>query len=329
MGLFDFLSKSKTPTSGRRYAFDELQEAAKVNRDYYVMTALSACIATFGLYLNSVAVIIGAMLIAPLMSPILACGLAIAHGDVGFLKRAVQTTVVGTGVALACAAVLTALVPRMPLGGEILARIHPNVFDMAVALISGAAGAYAFSSRALSPMLPGVAIAAALIPPLATAGIGFSTGRRDIFFGASLLFATNFVAIAVGAALTFLGLGFFPKQREKTRGYRLRTFVVAAILLAALLAPLVYFTVSNLTAARRQENLNAAVSLYLPASEGYAVREASARPVDGRTVVTIIVMGEREPLPDRINLIKHELRTVFHNDIIMELLFVPYKKMGN
>lgn len=326
MGLFDTFRKRKEKSTASRLAFTELKDASQVNRDYYVMTALSAAIATLGLFLNSAAVIIGAMLIAPLMSPILACGLAVARGDLDFLKRAAQTSLVGIIVAAAVAATLGALVPRMPLGTEVLARTHPTVFDLGVALASGVAGAYAFSSRSLSAMLPGVAIAAALIPPLATLGIGFSFGRRDVLFGAALLFLANFVAIAVGAALTFLALGFIPEGTGPDHRHRKRSFIVAAVLMALILIPLVYFTVQNISTAQRQADVGEVVGRYLPARDGYSVREATAITDNGRVVVSVIVMGEAEPDPERLRLLKSDLRASFHRDVTLDFNFIPYKK---
>ena len=155
-----------------------LDESSLLGRNYVIMVVLSSIIATFGLVQDSPAVIIGAMLIAPLMSPIIAFSLALVLGDLGRAGRALLTLVVGVALAIGISVVFGQAVSTgrfnflEQLPAEILGRTHPTLFDLAIALAGGAAAAYALARPELSATLPGVAIATALMPPVCTVGIG-------------------------------------------------------------------------------------------------------------------------------------------------------------
>jgi uncharacterized hydrophobic protein (TIGR00271 family) len=211
-----------------------IREGAQPKVDFFVMMGLSAAIATLGLLQNSPAVIIGAMLVAPLMAAIFGLSLGIVRGDVRLLKRAASATLRGMLLAIAVGVVMTLVVPSRPLQSEITSRAQPNLLDLGVALASGAAGAYALCRKEVSAALPGVAIAAALVPPLATIGIGLAQLQGNIAGGASLLFATNLVAISAAGGLVFLWLGFrpIPGQQARARVFQRGILSTVALLLA-------------------------------------------------------------------------------------------------
>lgn len=193
-----------------------LDDAGGLDSDFIILTLLSCVIATFGLIMNSAAVIIGAMLVAPLMSPILRLALALVCADVDRVLSGLWTLVVGALIAILLSAILGMLVSVGPLSfldelpSEVVGRTRPNLFDLIVALAGGTSAAYAMSQPNLSATLPGVAIATALMPPLCTGGIGLSQSDLLVSSGALLLFFTNFVAIVFAGALTFRLVGFQP-----------------------------------------------------------------------------------------------------------------------
>ncbi len=193
-----------------------IRASASPSIDFFTMIGLSSAIAGFGLLQNSPAVIIGAMLVAPLMSAIIGMGLGVVEGDLTLIRRSGSASLRGALLAIAVGAVLGLLRPNMdPVASEILARTRPNLLDLGVALASGAAGAYALSRKEVSAAMAGVAIAAALVPPLVSSGIGIPLRRWDIFFGALLLYLTNFVAIAASGGIMMLLLGFGPTAEEE------------------------------------------------------------------------------------------------------------------
>jgi uncharacterized hydrophobic protein (TIGR00271 family) len=324
MGAFNWFKKRVKSSPESRLAYHDLREASQLDRGYFIMTAVSALIATFGLFLDSVAVIIGAMLIAPLMSPVLATGLAVAHGDPKFLRSALEAVAKGTVVAVVCAALMAVISPELAPGKEILSRTRPNLFDLAVAFASGIAGAYTFSSKHLSASLPGVAIAAALIPPLGVVGIGFGFGYHQMMWGALLLFGANLIAIAFGGAVTFIALGFYPKVKGEEGEWRLKSLIGTAILLGLVTIPMAYFTLSNITTTSRQKNVGGVIEQYLPAREGYHVGAVEWVYRDGRYQVTALVYGKDEPGSDRLDFIRGALEEKLGKKTTLHIRYVPY-----
>ncbi|MCJ7824926.1 MAG: DUF389 domain-containing protein [Anaerolineales bacterium] len=213
-------------------------QGAQPDTDYFVMMGLAAMIATYGLLQGSTAVIIGAMLVAPLFTPILASSLAVVRGDVRLLWIALESALKGIALAIGLAVLLTAISPLRSVTDEIAARINPNLFDLAVALVSGAAGAYAVAREDVATALPGVAIAAALVPPLGVIGIGIAMWDANIAWGASLLFITNLIAIAFAGAITLILLGFRPTPGAEQKA-RLRVgLITSLVMLIAIMVPL-------------------------------------------------------------------------------------------
>lgn len=176
---------------------------------YWLEIFFSAGIATLGLVENSPAVIIGAMLISPLMDPIMATGLALAVGDLYLAIRALLNLLASVLASVAFSAYLVWLLPFHSATTEILARTNPNLLDLGIALLSGLAGSVVVSrGDNSSAAIPGVAIAVALMPPLCTAGFGVGSGlNSEIMTGSALLFLTNLVAIVAAAFVVFLLAG--------------------------------------------------------------------------------------------------------------------------
>ena len=190
----------------------QIYDSAEISSlNYWLEIIFSAGIATFGLVLNSPAVIIGAMLISPLMGPIMATGLSLAVGDLYLAIKAVGNLVASISLAIALSAFFVWLLPFHSATNEILARTSPNLLDLGIALFSGLAGSVAVSRAGGTggvTTLPGVAIAVALMPPLCTMGFGLGSGANlRIMGGAGLLFLTNLVAIVASAFAVFLLIG--------------------------------------------------------------------------------------------------------------------------
>lgn len=199
------------------------------NVPYWVELVLASGIATLGLVLNSPAIVIGAMLISPLMTPIMGTGLALATGDFSLGVRAFLNCLLSILVGFLVSYSLVAVLPFKDATPEILARIHPTILDLAVALLSGFAGSIATlkSSKGLTAALPGTAIAVALLPPLCVIGLGFGVRSHvphwgEISKGAALLFAANLVAIVMTSMIVFLLVRMGRKTvRQKVEQWRL------------------------------------------------------------------------------------------------------------
>lgn len=161
-------------------------------------------IASLGLNVNSPAVIIGAMLISPLMGPIIGMGLAVGINDVELLKRSARNFGVATLISVLTATVYFLLTPLGDARSELLARTSPTLYDVLIATCGGAAGIIALCTKGKGNVIPGVAIATALMPPLCTAGYGLATGHWLYFLGAFYLFFINTVFISLA---TYVGYG--------------------------------------------------------------------------------------------------------------------------
>ena len=226
---------------------ERVQSASEWNFDFIALICLSTAIATLGLMQNSAAVVIGAMLVAPLMTPLIGCGLAVVQGNGRLLRGAIKSVALGFVIAMAIGFVMGTIVPHSGMTNEMLGRGKPNALDLAVALISGIAAAYATARPNLLGALPGVAIAAALVPPIATSGVALAHGDYLTSAGAAMLFVTNIVAIVLGAAAALFAVGMQAKHlhaREKrwTR-HAIMGLTVGAVILSV---PLMYLLYASL-----------------------------------------------------------------------------------
>jgi uncharacterized hydrophobic protein (TIGR00271 family) len=222
--------------------YQEIYENRQFNLNYFLMLVMACLIALLGLLENSPAVIIGAMLISPLMGPILSCGLALTSADWSLAKKALHNLGLSVLETIIIAALATWLMPLKAVTPEILARTNPNLMDLLIAIFSGLAGTLALCSRQSGlTIIPGVAIAVAVMPPLATVGYGISTHQWSIARGAFLLFFTNLMAIVISANVVFFFVGFRSRQQPEGPGrhilFRYRV-LLAWLMLIVLSVPL-------------------------------------------------------------------------------------------
>jgi uncharacterized hydrophobic protein (TIGR00271 family) len=215
----DYLSKSIplfAHASQEQYTtlFTNLREEGKLNSVFITLLILSTMIATFGLFINSASVVIGAMLLAPLMQPIVSLSMGVLRQDSALELNGAKTIFWGVFAVLLTASTIATFTPIERLTSEMLGRLSPTILDLFVAIISGVAAAYVKSNEKILSSLAGVAIAVALVPPIAVAGIGLGWGDWHMFIMAFLLFITNLVGIVLAAAFTFMVLGFSPLKEK-------------------------------------------------------------------------------------------------------------------
>lgn len=198
---------------------------------YAFLIVISAAISLLGLLMPSVAVLIGAMLLSPLMMPIIGLGFGIATLDTREIRRSATALIVGAGLAVGLSVLFVTLSPIQTITSEIAGRTRPTLFDLLVALLSAVAGAYALI-RGRGGAVVGVAIAIALMPPLVVVGFGIATLNWTVFAGSLLLFLTNAITIALTAALVARFYGFGSHLSPQHTGWQLILFVVALGLLS-------------------------------------------------------------------------------------------------
>ena len=198
-------------------------------------------IASLGLNVNSTAVIIGAMLISPLMGPIMGFGLAVGISDFELLKQSFKSYLLTTFISVVTSTLYFSLTPLNEVQSELLARTSPTIYDVLIALFGGLAGIIAVSTKEKGNVIPGAAIATALMPPLCTAGFGLATGNIFYFLGAFYLYFINSVFISFA---TYLGVRFMHFKRkdfvDKQREQMVRRYIIALVL--ATMCPAFYLT---------------------------------------------------------------------------------------
>lgn len=187
-------------THGRSLTLASVARDARLDRKFLLLIVLASAIATLGLLQSSTAVVIGAMLVSPLLGPIMGIGFGLATLESGLIKRSLVTLAAGMAVAILVAMLIIWISPIKDVTPELRARTQPTLLDLGVAVVGGIAGVYAIM-RKLSGVMVGVAIATALVPPLSTVGFGIATGRFDFAMDAALLFLTNTLAISFAATI--------------------------------------------------------------------------------------------------------------------------------
>ncbi len=250
---------------------------------------LAILVASLGLNVNSTAVIIGAMLISPLMGPIMGIGLAMGMNDVALLKKAASNYVIATVVALSASTVFFVLSPLNEAHSELLARTSPNIYDVLIAFIGGLAGIIAVSSKNKGNVIPGVAIATALMPPLCTAGYGLATMQMEFFLGAFYLYIINTVFISLSTLLIVRLLHFphkiFQNKKQEKLARRIIWFVVMATTL-----PSIYFGYDFIQQERFVKNAGSFINNEAHFEGDYLLNKK----IDSRNKKILLVFGGKE-----------------------------------
>lgn len=237
--LKEFLVEGNIPLIKRageeqfKNLFVSLRENASFSVTYGVLMILSVLLATTGLYANSSPVIIGAMILSPLMSPIVSLSMGTIRLEPTLLYKSAKTLFFGVVLALIFSSIYTLLIPLKQITPEMASRLHPQLLDLFVAIISGIAGAYANAKEEVAKSLAGVAIAVALVPPLSVTGIGIGLMNLEVISGSFLLFMTNLIGIVLSASLTFVVLGYSPIKKA------VKSIVLTSIMMAVVSIPLV------------------------------------------------------------------------------------------
>lgn len=270
---------------------DEVEGRARWTFDFAALMILATTIAAFGLLANSPAVVIGAMLVAPLMTPLIGGGLAVVQGNWPLWRRSQKAVLLGFFAALLIGLLIGWVARGLGFGltGELAARGEPTLLDLGIAFVSGIAASYCVARPKLSGALAGVAIAAALVPPIATVGICLSLGETETSRGAGLLFGTNVVAIVFGAAVNFYLAGI--RGKAATGVWARRLVIVLALACAAVSVPLTSVLVGKVTAPRLLEQSFGSVAR----EDGYRLLKLRRSRSDGKLLIELDLAGPAPP----------------------------------
>jgi len=196
--------------------FKKLREVAKIQRAYLTLLLISILMATIGLFQNSSPTIIGAMILAPLMGPIIALAMGAIRFDNALIKNSVKTILFSIALGLIISALIASSIPFSHLTEQMITRTHPTLLDLGVAILAGVAASYGYANSKVGESLAGVAIAVALVPPLCVSGIGIGWASWHIFYNAFLLFMANIVGIIIASGVMFYLMGYASRKYAST-----------------------------------------------------------------------------------------------------------------
>ena len=293
-------SVAAPPTDEALEAVDELLPEGDLFVSYLLrftaLILLSAGIASFGLLADSPAVVIGAMLVAPLMTPIVAAAAATVMARNTRLVRSLVVIAFGTLAAIVVGYVTalvagTQVIGPTDLPGEVRARTFPGLLDLGIAITAGAAAGFILPRRSTTGALPGVGIAVALVPPLATVGITWRIGANDEAANAILLYVTNLAAIVFAASLMLILAGFRPDERGRSL---IRRLVITLATVVVVAVPLTLHTRSTIEDTSLRRSVTSSIVAW---DDSVRLIEMTADAADGKATVELLVAGPNEPRP--------------------------------
>ncbi len=302
---------------------EELIADAQPGTNYFVMIILSSIIATLGLLLDSPAVVIGAMLVAPLMSPILGFSMGIVLGEVRLIRTSLESVLKGFIASVVVALLIGLLSPFKEMTPEILSRTQPTLLDLFIALASGMAGAYAISRKDVSAALPGVAIAAALAPPLSAVGVGVATGNAQVAGGALLLFATNIITISLAGVIIFTLLGIHPLNVEAETKRRVRRGIIGMTFLVFLITIPLGIIMNGIIKQVRDQKTIEQILIDSSLSDEYTIVEIERLETGGELTITASIRSTGPVEQDQIEALAAELEEELNRPLILEVIHLP------
>ncbi len=288
------------------------------------MLFLSSVVCTLGLLANSVAVVIGAMIITPLLNPVIGIAFSIIIHNRRLFKRASLTLALGVLLAVINSALLCYLIGLQTLGPEILIRSQPTLLDLVVAVAAGSAGAFANARLRVSSALPGVAVAVALLPPISVIGIGIALGSTELLLGALLLFATNLTGIVFGGGLTFLVSGYGSLDRAK------QSLVIATLLLSILGLPLGFSFRHLLIRGKTEQNIQYILRQTYRADSTIDIRRIEVDSITSeRVIVFVELVAPNQAIQDADRQrVERELEAELGTSVSLRMRILPSYELG-
>lgn len=307
--------------------YQTLYNGASPTIEYYILTVLSCLIATAGLIQSSTAAIIGAMVVAPLMTPILAFSLGVIWGDISLIRTSVFSLFKGIIISLTISSGLAFVIPMEGYSPEIMARTSPSIFDIVVAFASGLVGAYGNANKRISNTLVGIAIAVALMPPLCTIGIGIGTLNKTVASGAALLFLINLVSISLAGAIVYWAMHIHPNTVDEgiVRKRAIYQILISLFILTAISIPIAIYMKNGFLSSRATRTAGEIIQSELP---GISILELKREPDGTKYRFTATISGEEEPSPEKAANISLNASKADFKISEVKLMFIKTSRIG-
>ena len=310
----------------------DIEANALPSRMYFIMNALSAIIASYGLVVNSAAVVIGAMLVAMMLGPISGAALAIIDYRMPFLRKSLLTVLAGAAMVVVIGFIVGFMHQDSPLTNEILSRTQPTSMDLMIALAGGTAGAYAMISPQLSVAVVGVAVATALVPPLAASGILFAHGEGSLGLGALLLALTNIIAIQFTNALVLWSAGFRRLVEDDYKSSPIIAFFrrnAVPLLLLAVIGTYLTYNFNTITKKQKFENeVKESLNTYF-IDKGNTLTTTQFVPRTDYQTVRAVIRGETRPSSDDARYLEQQINQIIEQDypkyqtVRLQIRYIP------
>ncbi|MEJ6951337.1 TIGR00341 family protein [Natronospora cellulosivora (SeqCode)] len=300
------------------------EDKSEVNSHYVLLVFFSAVIATLGLILDNVAVIVGAMVIAPVLGPLLALTIGIMLADFRLIRQGVAAEILAITIAITVGAFFALFLPEAELSNSLYVRMYPNIGDLFIALAAGAAGAYSLIRNQLESGLIGVMVAAALIPVMATIGVGVGLGFTEMVWGAGLLLLVNLLSILLANIIVFYFKGLKPQLWYKYKAKKLikksLSLVIIAIILISI--PLALITTYQFYVQKPVEIIKDIVREGLVLD--YRIDRIS---VEGN-LVEVYLYANHEINKDRLTEVKKEIESELDKEYTINFKFIPIQQIS-
>jgi uncharacterized hydrophobic protein (TIGR00271 family) len=315
----------------RRVAlFKEISEGSTPAPRFYLMVVASNLIAVLGLLSNSPAVVIGAMLVAPLMTPIFGISLALIRGAPRLLARSLRAEAQGVGLCVLLSFLFGLIPLSMEPTPEMLARFQPNLLDLMVAVFAGLAGSYAMVDERISPTLPGVVIATAIVPPLANTGLSLAMGQFAGGLASFFLFLANFFSILIAASVVFAVTGMGAHTRGLSKRDLVRRFGLASISLSIIATVFTFSLVKLVQKRRLKQSIRSELVQALADFPGTYLRELMWHKDQDYLHVLATVRTPSVIHPERVDhiqdrmtkMLEREVRLIVRNNLVKDIAAV-------
>ncbi|EGW41650.1 TIGR00341 family protein [Desulfosporosinus sp. OT] len=297
----------------RKVVYDSIKMESPIGITYFLLVVLAALVATLGLLTNSTAVIIGAMLISPIMSPIIGMSFSMTLGDSEMFSKSIKAIILGTIVAIIVSVFTSLFLPSRSLTAEILLRTKPTLIDLIIAFASGAAGAYTMCHKKESSVLPGVAIATAIMPPLCVVGTGLVQNEYNVAFGGFLLFLTNLIAINLASAIVFKLSGFTTKDeidqltKQTILKMNHRRLVISITAFVIITIPLSYIMYTTIIQEKTKKLIDDSLNKTTATFEGVDLVNYSYALQDNKYLISTVVRSTNKLDGSKVKLMENSL----------------------
>ena len=320
-----YISPFRIDEERQSKVYGEIKENAKGDFDFFVLTIFSAIIITLGLIVDSSAVVIGGMLLAPLVWPVLALSLAIIKGRSGLLQSSVSTLFRSTVVILLISFVLGFISPDYALrGSEFISRTSPTIFELFIALAAGFVGAFVITYPKIGAAIAGVVVAAALVPPITVMGLSVAHGNLEMAGGAFILYLSNLIAVTFSASILFLISKFKGPSTETGQDKRKNNIRWTLIFLIVMAIPLLLITSEAIKEKNQQNAIRQIIDAKFPMA---TITSVNIEDKDEVVIIDVTIQHSDILTENQVDNLADMLSQKMNKSVVPRITVVPIVKL--